>query len=277
MTDREFYDFAYNFLLEEAAKKDPRITKEVVDKYLTVPEPKNNVKNLNDIFYKVLFHAQNAQGKPNIIGGAIGGVDNLGKVLFDFDATKVLNKYDGKETSLLQDIQEEFNLQNINTEFEGRRAGTWPKYCRTIIDAAKFVKQFKDKDCFFKFVNSYYEDDNKMAELPLVLSDKIYGLGFALSCDFLKELGFVNYGKPDVHLKEILAAYNYVSAKASDKDVLRKMIKITKNAEISCYKFDKVLWLIGSGFFYEDKFGKNEDGKIGSMKAAFIAKAPKAS
>ena len=78
-----------------------------------------------------------------------------------------------------------------------------------------------------------------------------------------------NYGKPDVHVKEILIAYNFISAKASDYSVPKTMIEISKDANVSCYVFDKVLWLIGSGRFYNHQnFGKN--GRIGKMKSDFI-------
>ena len=39
--------------------------------------------------------------------------------------------------------------------------------------------------------------------MPLILAAEIEGIGYTLACDFLKELGFIEYGKPDVHVIEI--------------------------------------------------------------------------
>ena len=112
-----------------------------------------------------------------------------------------------------------------------------------------------------------------MAVLPLLISTELFGFQFALTCDFLKELGFTNYGKPDVHIKDILEAYGFISEKASDYAILKTMINISNDANVSCYDFDKVLWLIGSGRFYNHpEFGNN--GFIGKMKDDFITLAP---
>ena len=39
--------------------------------------------------------------------------------------------------------------------------------------------------------------------LPLLLVQEIDGFGFALACNFLRELGYENFSKPDVHLRKI--------------------------------------------------------------------------
>lgn len=53
-----------------------------------------------------------------------------------------------------------------------------------------------------EFVSRFdYNISTRMA-LPLLISTKISGVGFALACDTLKELGFTNYPKPDVHMMD---------------------------------------------------------------------------
>ena len=42
----------------------------------------------------------------------------------------------------------------------------------------------------------------------MLISHVVSGIGFALACDFLKELGFVNFAKPDVHVKAIVKGLN---------------------------------------------------------------------
>jgi thermostable 8-oxoguanine DNA glycosylase len=95
----------------------------------------------------------------------------------------------------------------------------------------------------------------------MILSKEVYGLGFALSCDFLKELGYINFGKPDVHIHKILKGLGLVDKKADDYEVLKAIDRIARNVGVSSYNVDKLLWLIGSGYFYDDKDLGNE-GRI---------------
>ena len=59
---------------------------------------------------------------------------------------------------------------------------------------------------FVKFVSRFnYNISTRMA-LPLLISTKTSGIGFALACGTLKELGFTNYPKPDVHMLDVFSA-----------------------------------------------------------------------
>lgn len=262
-----FYEFAYRFLINNTQE---RINEEIVKSYLTVPAPECNCKTINDVFYRMLVSAQNRQMSVNVVGGSIGGIENLHEVLSGFDVHAVLKRYSNKSNELLNDIEKKFCLEG---KIRKNEKSLWPQYCKTIISIATFLSQFNSYEDFLKWINVFYNDKKSMAALPLIISEEVFGFRFALACDFLKELGFINYGKPDVHVKEILFAYNFISAKASDYSVLKTMIEISKDANISCYEFDKVLWLIGSGRFYNHpNLGKN--GFIGKMKSDFIKLAP---
>ena len=78
-------------------------------------------------------------------------------------------------------------------------------YCKTILSAALFLSQFKNGDEFYQWARLFYENKQAMAALPLIIAEEVVGLGYPLSCDFLKELGFIEYGKPDVHICKIFA------------------------------------------------------------------------
>ena len=261
--NKRFYDFAYKFLINNTQEG---INEKIVKSYLTVPEPEDNCKTISEVFYRMLVSAQNRQMLVNVIGGSIGGVKNLRKVLSNFDVHFVQKKYSNNSIKLLNDIEENLCLEGKIRKTE---KSIWAQYCKTIISIANFLSQFSNYENFLNWINAFYNDKKSMAALPLIISEEIFGFKFALACDFLKELGLTNYGKPDVHVKEILIAYNFISAKASDYSVLKTMIEISKDANVSCYVFDKVLWLIGSGRFYNHQnFGKN--GRIGKMKSDFI-------
>ena len=258
-----FYKFAYNFLVAKTVKNN--ITDQIINSYLKYDIPEKNVSSLNDIFEKMLFSAQSQNMYPKVIGESINGVSNLGKVLNSFDIKYVVENYASGE-KLLEDIE---RILKPKGQIRRNKSSLWPKYCKTIVSVAKFLYQFKDEKEFFSWIYNYYNDEKSVSVLPLILSLEIYGFGFALACDFLKDLGFVNYGKPDVHIKDILLGYGFINSTDSDYLVLKKMINISKINKITCFEFDRILWLIGSGNFYNHKeFGNN--GLIGRMKDDFI-------
>lgn len=111
------------------------------------------------------------------------------------------------------------------------------------------------KEDFKHFVSLYDYNTITRMSLPLLISSKISGIGFALACDFLKELGYVNYPKPDVHIIDI-----FTSLELSDNNIINVFEAVIKMYEdckeidenITPYKIDKILWLICSGRFYMD-------------------------
>jgi thermostable 8-oxoguanine DNA glycosylase len=103
----------------------------------------------------------------------------------------------------------------------------------------------------------------------MLLSYEIDGFGFALSCDFLKEMGYVKFGKPDTHIKDVfveLGLLGTVPKNSSKADYLSLRIieRIARNNNTTAYAVDKLLWLIGSGNFYLEKL------EVASRKDEFI-------
>jgi hypothetical protein len=84
------------------------------------------------------------------------------------------------------------------------------------------------------------------------LAEEIHGIGFVLACDFLKELGYVEYGKPDNWMKRIFTRLQLTDS-AGDYQVLEAIVRVARNAHTTPYNVDKLFWLIGGGKFYYDK------------------------
>ena len=110
----------------------------------------------------------------------------------------------------------------------------------------------------------------------MMISIEISGIGFPLACDFLKEIGFMNFGKPDVHLKEIFKALNLIdpnenSAIKQDYQTLKLIDKIARANGITSFEVDKIFWLIGSGNFYLEniKIGRNRNEFIEKVKSTY--------
>ncbi len=185
--------------------------------------------------------------KAGVIGRSIGGVDKLSPILDSFDPEAVTTRYGDDWEAVLDRIVKELKPRG---KIRKTPRSIWPLYCQTILSAAAFINQFNDANQFFEWVDFFDRDVRARPSLPMLMDREIKGFGFALSCDFLKELGYVNFAKPDVHLHDIFTA----------------IIRLARNADVTPYAADKVFWLIGSGDFYADP----EIGSIGSYKQEFI-------
>jgi hypothetical protein len=265
MTDKELYKTAIKFL-----SSFPAVTDVILNKHLKSVHSKP--KDLSIVYFKICVSAQNKQMSSKVIGGSINGLENLSKVLFDFDPVKVAEAYNKSEKDKLLDRI----IESLNPHGQIRRTSRsiWPQYCQSVIDAAHFLCSFKDVDDFYKWADFFAEDFRAKPALPLMISYEISGIGFPLACDFLKELGFSEYGKPDVHLKDIFKALGLIdqnekSVTKLDYQTLKVIDRIAKENNTTAYSVDKVFWLIGSGTFYLS------DLKIGSQKKTFIEQIKK--
>ncbi len=239
------------------------VTACVIEKYLNPLTLNPKPSSKDEIYQRILESAQNANMKAGVIGRAIGGVEKLSIVLEEFNPRAVIDKYAGDWEAILNDI-----VKWLKPRGEIRRMprSIWPHYCQTILSAANFVEQFSSASDFFSWVDFFNKDDRARASLPMLLSREIEGFGFALSCDFLKEMGYVNFPKPDVHLRDIFTALSLCTDKADDYQLFKAVIRVASSAGVSAYNADKVFWLIGSGKFYNDP----HIGNIGSKKKEFI-------
>lgn len=261
--DKQAYLLAKSFLPNLGING---VTSNLIEKYLNPLTINPKPTSKQGIYRRLLESAQNANMKAGVIGKSIGGVEKLSVVLESFTPQSVLDKYNDHWEAVLDDI-----VKQLKPRGEIRRTprSIWPHYCQTILSAANFIEQFASTDDFFSWVDFFDKDDRARASLPMLLSREIEGFGFALSCDFLKELGYVNFPKPDVHLRDIFTALNLCPSKADDYQLFKAIIRLAGNADVSAYNADKVFWLIGSGNFYDDlQIGNN--GKIGSKKQEFI-------
>lgn len=242
------------------------VTVALVEKYLNPLSlnPKPTTKEA--IYQRILESAQNANMKAGVIGRAIGGVEKLSPVLEGFNAKAVLDKYASGCETVLDDIVEQLKPNGV---VRRTSRSIWPHYCQTILSAANFIEQFSSTSDFFGWVDFFDKDDRARASLPMLLSREIEGFGFALSCDFLKEMGYVNFPKPDVHLRDIFTALSLCPEKSDDYQLFKAVIRLANHAGVSPYNADKTFWLIGSGYFYADPHLGNE-GRVGSRKKEFI-------
>ncbi len=261
--DRQAYELAKGYLPSLGI---PGVTQTLIEKYLDPLSINPKPTSKEELYRRILWSAQEAGMKPGVIGGAIGGVDKLAPVLCEFNPSEVLAKYGDDREAVFNQI---INQLKPRIHKEPGANGIWPQYCKTILSAAKFIDQFDSADDFFRWANFFDQDGRARPSLPMLLSQEIDGFGFALSCNFLKELGYVNFPKPDVHLRDIFRALELYNAGKGQYQLFKAIIRVANHSGVTPYNVDKVFWLIGSGKFYDDPaIGKN--GFIGRHKQDFI-------
>lgn len=261
--DKKAYQLARDYLPNRGITG---ITVALIDRYLNPLSLNPKPTSKETIYQRILESAQNANMKAGVIGRSIGGVERLSAVLANFNAKAVLDKYADDSEAVLDDIVAQLKPNGV---VRRTSRSIWPHYCQTILSAANFIEQFSSASDFFSWVDFFDGDDRARASLPMLLSREIDGFGFALSCDFLKEMGYVNFPKPDVHLRDIFKALRLCSEKADDYQLFKAVVRVANHAGVSAYNADKVFWLIGSGYFYANPHLGNE-GRVGSRKKEFI-------
>jgi hypothetical protein len=254
---KSFYSAMWKFLLSQEG-----ITDAIIQAHLK-PEHRKNA-TIEDIYYRLCFSAQNRQMSNRVIAGSIDGLENLSGILHDFNPKLVVEKYGIEDyTKLFTTINKKLKP---NGKMRDNNNSIWPKYCKTIIQGAHFMARFEDSKDFYKWANYLSKDNRSLTALPLFISSQIDGIGFALACDFLKEIGFSQYGKPDVHINKILLGADFLStnSKKHDYESIAVLSAIADANETTAYHVDRLLWLIGSGTFWKSNL------KIGRQSDAFL-------
>lgn len=221
-----------------------------IEKYLSGPKPCNTI---NDIFKIMCRSLQNRNMMSKVIKFQIYDAD-FEKILFDFDPKKTLENHD--VDSLYGEFVGSFPIKNPENP-----RNLWLQYAKYIISACRWMAVFKDINDFRNFVSPYQKESASMA-LPLLLKKEIKGMGFALACDFLKEIGYMQYPKPDTHLIDVFSACGI--CEKDQYEVYKAIIRMAESCDITPFHVDKVFWLICSGNFYLDGI------KIIGEKADFI-------
>lgn len=252
---KRLYRVAYDFLVHR-----PGVTPEMVNRHLSPPPTSQRPTTLAGVYEHLLAAAQNATMSPKVIGGAIGGIAKLRPVLLEFDPRAIAATFGLDDTKVLDAV-----IATLHPTGQVRRApqSLWPRFCRTITTGAAFLSLFEDADDFFRWVDTFDHDPRSRPALPLVISQEVAGIGFALACDFIKDMGYHNFGKPDTHIKKLLAALGICTTN-DDYLVLRALTTLAQAAGVPVFALDTLFWLIGSGHFYRDGV------KIGNQREAFI-------
>jgi hypothetical protein len=256
--DQQVFRTAKSLLLTMA--KSAGLSKSEMDRYLT---PRPRMKSLGEIYLRILKSMSTAGMNLRVIRSGIGEMERMSGVLFDFNPAEVCKHYSAPE-QVLAAIKR--GLQPKGKVREEKNS-VFPKLCRTILSGAKFLSRFPTADEFYSWAELFnVEDDDIRVALPMVLHRNIHGMGIALSCDFLKEIGFEHFGKPDTWIKKEFEALGLSEKKSSEIQILRDMFRVARHTHAPAYQVDKVFWLIGSGNFHPHKIKSGMPALVRDVK-----------
>jgi hypothetical protein len=261
--DKRVYALAKGYLLGREG-----VTRELLERHLCPPLDAQKPTALSAIYERLLGSAQSAQSMPNVIGGSIGGTEKLSGILFEFDPAVVAKKYPRSEEGcrrLFDDIRKQLAPRG---KLNYNPRSLWKRFCTSVTSGAAFLAQFPDVQAFYKWAEPCDADEDGRVQLAKMIAQQVDGIGFALACDFLKEIGFTNFSKPDVHIKEIFSRLG-LSATRDDVEVFKAVGRVARNVGVTAYDVDQLFWLVGSGYFYL------VERRLGASRGEFIAFARK--
>lgn len=239
MDNITFYKNSYDYLLSNLPKT---VTVQQLNDYLngTYIHP----QSMSDVLERVCITLQNYQGMKNYIGYDTRNKKSIQSTLFNFDLVQSAKAYLSGSDLFAAFLDHGVVMM--------KSQHSWHKYCENLVNAFKWLSQFRDFAEFDKYVRSY---QGKEINLPIELDKKQDSFfGFALACDFLKELGYSSYSKPDEHILDIVNAktfkdlfYPYHIHIISPYLCFMEIKQIAKDNGVSEYHLDKLIWSICSG------------------------------
>ncbi|MFH1886988.1 MAG: hypothetical protein ABIM40_09845 [Pseudomonadota bacterium] len=213
------------------------------------------VTDMQEVYWRFARSLCNKRGMP----ATIGDVDELEPFLFGFDPMATIQKYGGDWRRLFTTIREGYTPPGPMDM--SRRGSFWVLYVKGLLDGAAFLNRLGSFNGFEKFVAGFAHHPMALAGLPLIIERHVYGMGFPLACDWLRECGCGSgslefsknkpggsFGKADVHVLTILTECRIIQswdAYAAFK-ALARMGWLCGEAPAVV---DKTLWYIGSGRF----------------------------
>lgn len=250
---KRFCKESYNYLL---SIKPNAVTEE--DLEFSWKWSFNKYDSLKAVLERMLISTQNYQSRPNVIKYRLdlNRKEKIDKLLFWLNIQKILKNY--TEDSLYETFQKELWINPWKT---------WKSWSKSIISSCEFLSKFKSVNEFKCFIESYNKDVDSRIKLIKYVQHNVHWFWFALSCDFIKELWYTSFCKPDVHIKDVLLWLGLCNS-TDDEIVFRCLNTLAEEWWFTPYKLDKILWIICSGKFYSSKI--NVRAEISRHKDQFI-------
>jgi hypothetical protein len=171
----------------------------------------------------------------------IGSIETLSNKLHGFEPNSVINRYKNDYNRAFKAIAPK-GTNNVPKN-------SWVKFSKSVVSAARFLRQFEDCAEFIDFTKAFSANPKSRIALPLLLKEEIFGFGFALACNLIKETISPEYVKPDTHIIYIFKNLGISEPDASAYEIFKDAIEFAEVSQEVPFTVDKIFWLIGSGNF----------------------------
>jgi hypothetical protein len=198
-----------------------------------------SIVDLDHLYRNMLKSLKNRSMMANVIGP----VEIYDRSLFEFCPDKVLDAYKTDWSKLSEQLF--FDRKGaIDKVYLERKQNLFAVFAKGCLSAARFITTFDSPEDFRKKIDQIISMGPTSNAAKFIVKE-VSGMGFALSCDFLKGCGWTQFSKPDVHLIKIFVKKG-LSGK-TDLEVFNAIQDFANIIGITPYEVDKVFWLIGSG------------------------------
>lgn len=248
MNDKRSYTIyteATNYLYQHAIG----LTESVLEEYFINPRK----KDLNEAFGVVVSSAEDWH-KPKARNIKYKERWNdIEKVVGNHKLSYVINTFKDDPHKLYSAF-----MENISLDDRQFTKDVWLSYANCICGMAQYLNQFKDAKEMYKYFDQFNTPEEKI-KLIKEISAKSHiiktktGWGFALTANWLKDIGMLDFCKPDIQIKNCLSSLGLCGK--SNNAVFKTLVAIAEDSKkydktASAFKIDRILWLIGSGDFY---------------------------
>lgn len=194
------------------------------------------------------------------------------KVVGDHNLSYVVNTFNNDPEQLYSAFKENIPLDNRDFTRD-----VWLSYANSICGMAQYLSKFQNKEEMYNYFDSFKTAKekikliNEVSRQSHIIRTK-YGWGFALSANWLKDIGMSDYCKPDIQVTNCL--YSLGLCSKTPTVVFKTLVAIAEDSKkfdktASAFKLDRTIWLIGSGEFYnhpEIIWDGSLDGFISELK-----------
>lgn len=270
-TLRCLFETASNYLKDKTNEDQTKAESIFKDNITLWKTNKKNIRTRKDVFKRLVESSVNSYSKPTVFGGPKEGREGrlerfLKEVTEDFNSELISNA----DVENLQDRIRERRKKIVGVAIKVEKDTMVNGLAKSLIESAQHIQEFKFSSEDSNFADSYRKHfsamEGNIANPYVALNNvrefcglKIHGIGFALSCDFLKEIGLSEYGKPDTHIMDLLPFFTGSIYKNHNKNqeafgqCLIDIIRVSNALEVEPYELDKLLYLIGSGKLIDNK------------------------
>jgi len=199
---------------------------------------------INDIYRCLVTSLVNT----NKMKQAIGDINDLSDVLFEFDPAKTLAHYEKLQNALCWIM----GRQAIDIHRTTDSKDYWKMFYFGVLSGASFLCKVGCLDTFRAFVQRFQCNESVIAVLPLLLEYEIYGLTYRMACTFLNSVGYGDFIAPDAKVKALLYDIEIIESK-DNYETLKTIIQISKANNKPPYIVSAMFQMIGTESFTQEK------------------------